>query len=114
MTDSASIPPTPQPTTPRPSIIVVWESVPTQEGPASRRGVVYEVADGTQIPNEGEKRFTAMTEEGVEKKMILQVAGVNQGLLSVSKVVAAGNRVVFDPQGSYIESLMSGQKTWLQ
>ena len=27
---SASMPPTPQPTTPRPLTIVVWESVPTQ------------------------------------------------------------------------------------
>ena len=27
---SASIPPTPQPSTPRPLIIVVWESVPTR------------------------------------------------------------------------------------
>ena len=31
MTASASIPPTPQPTTPSPLIIVVWESVPTTE-----------------------------------------------------------------------------------
>lgn len=31
MTASASIPPTPQPTTPRPLIIVVCESVPTTE-----------------------------------------------------------------------------------
>ena len=30
MTASASIPPTPQPTTPSPLIIVVWESVPTR------------------------------------------------------------------------------------
>ena len=29
ITASASIPPTPQPKTPRPLIIVVWESVPT-------------------------------------------------------------------------------------
>ncbi len=28
---SASMPPTPQPTTPRPLTMVVWESVPTQE-----------------------------------------------------------------------------------
>ncbi len=27
---SASMPPTPQPTTPRPLIMVVWESVPTR------------------------------------------------------------------------------------
>jgi hypothetical protein len=31
MQASASIPPTPQPSTPRPLIIVVWESVPTTE-----------------------------------------------------------------------------------
>ena len=31
ITDSASIPPTPHPTTPNPLIIVVWESVPTTE-----------------------------------------------------------------------------------
>lgn len=31
ITDSASIPPTPQPVTPRPLIMVVWESVPTHE-----------------------------------------------------------------------------------
>ncbi len=30
MTASASIPPTPHPSTPRPLIMVVWESVPTR------------------------------------------------------------------------------------
>ena len=30
MAASASIPPTPQPSTPRPLTMVVWESVPTQ------------------------------------------------------------------------------------
>ncbi len=30
MAASASIPPTPQPSTPRPLIMVVWESVPTR------------------------------------------------------------------------------------
>ena len=53
-------------------------SVPTVEGQASRRGVLYEVANGTQIPNEGEKRFIAVTEEGVEKRLVLQVCDVNQ------------------------------------
>ena len=31
MQASASMPPTPQPSTPRPLIMVVWESVPTTE-----------------------------------------------------------------------------------
>ena len=90
------------------------EHVPTVEGAASKRGVMYEVASGHQIPNEGEKRFKAVTEDGVEKRMVLQVTDVNQGLLSVSKATSAGNRVVFDEAGSYIENKTSGLKTWLQ
>ena len=46
--------------------------------------------------------------------MVLQLCDVNHGLLSVSKAVAAGNRVVFDDQNSYIENKASGEKTWLK
>ena len=90
------------------------ESIPTVPGLASKRGVEYEVANGVTIPNEGEKRFTGITEEGQEKSMVVQVCDVNQGLLSVSKAVAMGNRVVFDDQGSYIENKMSGDRTWMR
>ena len=83
------------------------KSIPTTQGAACKRGVEYEVANGVSIPNEGEKRFTAVTEEGKEKNMVVQVCDVNQGLLSVSKAVAAGNRVVFDGDGSYIENKTS-------
>ena len=38
---------------------------------------------------------------------------MNKALLSVKKVVAAGNRVVFDQTGSYIEDTQSGEKMWL-
>ena len=75
---------------------------------------MYEVASGHQIPNEGEKKFRATTEDGFEKNVVLQVAEVNQGLLSVSKATAAGNRVVFDEGNSYIENKRSGVKTWLR
>ena len=88
--------------------------VPTLPSPASQRGVMYEVASGHQIPNEGEKKFEAITEEGVPKKMCIQIADVNQGLLSVSKATKAGNRVVFDVDGSFIENKSTGSKTWLQ
>ena len=89
-------------------------SIPTTPGPASRRGVEYEVANGTRIPNEGEKRFTAVTGQSQEKKLVVQVCDVNQGLLSVSKATAANNRVVFDSDGSYIENKESGEVTWLE
>jgi hypothetical protein len=88
-------------------------SIPTTPGPASRRGVEYEVANGERLPNEGEKKFSAVTAEGSTKLMVMQVCDVNQGLLSVSKATAAGNRVVFDSHGSYIENKTSGERTWL-
>ena len=89
-------------------------SVPTVPGPASKRGVEYEAANGARIPNEGEKRFEAVTGEGQTKKLVVQVCDVNQGLLGVSKATQANNRVVFDADGSYIENKESGEVTWLQ
>ena len=89
-------------------------SIPTAPSAASRRGVEYEVANGQRVPNEGEKRFNAITEDGVDKKVVMQVCDVNQGLLSVSKMTAAGNRVVFDEEGSYIEDKNTGEITWME
>ncbi len=84
-------------------------TVKTEPGEASRRGVKYEVADGTLIENQGEKRFHAETTEGVRRKFVAQVTEVNKGLLSVSKLVQSGHRVVFEKGGSYIEDTDSGE-----
>ena len=46
--------------------------------------------------------------------MILQVCDVTQGLLSVSKVTKAGNRMVFDEDGSFIQNKSSGDITWME
>ena len=77
-------------------------SVPMVEGEASKRDVEYGVANGVHIQNAGEKNAKAHMEEGATRKMRAQVCGVNKALLSVSKVVAAGSRVVFDEEESYI------------
>ena len=90
------------------------KSVAVQEGPASKRGVKYEVANGVRIPNLGEKKFSGSSEEGIERTLTAQVCDVNKALLSVRKVVAAGNRVVFDDDGSFIEDKRSGEKMWMQ
>ena len=92
----------------------VLQEVPTVEGPARKRGGNYQVANGEVIPNLGEKRIFAVTEEGIEKKLILQVCDVNQGLISASKLAASGNRVILDDDGSFVENKVSGQKTWLE
>jgi hypothetical protein len=89
-------------------------SVEVKESPASRRGVKYEVANGVRIPNLGEKKFQAVSDEGVARTLTAQVCDVNKSLLSVKKVVKAGNRVVFDDEGSYIEDKGTGERMWLK
>ena len=69
---------------------------------------MYTTADGVEIPNLGEKKFKAISQENVVRSITAQVCDVNKGLLSVSKIVGAGSRVVFDPNGSYIEDLKTG------
>lgn len=90
------------------------QGVETKEGPASRRGVQYEVANGVRIPNLGEKTFKGHTEEGFQRNLKAQVCEVNKALLSVNKMVQAGNRVVFDNTGSYIEDKFTHEKIWLE
>ncbi len=47
--------------------------------------------------------------------MTAQVCDVNKALLSVKKVIAAGNQVVFgSKEGSYIESNTTGERMWLE
>ena len=87
--------------------------VELKEGAASRRGVEYEVANGEKIPNLGEKKFRGVTVEGKSRNITAQVCDVNKALLSVKKVMSAGNKVVFDSAGSYIEDKSSGEKMWM-
>ena len=91
--------------------VLKW--IKTQEGLAFRRGVEYEVANGVRIPNLGEKEFKGTTEEGITKTVTAQVCDVSQNLLSVRKAVEAGNKVVFDSEGSYIENKRDGSRMWL-
>ena len=84
-------------------------AVATKEGQASRRGAVYEVANGVQIPNLGEKQFVGVSHEGISRHITAQVCEVNKGLLSVRRMVAAGNRLVLDGQGSYMEDPQTGE-----
>ena len=89
-------------------------TIETVEGDASRRKVEYEVANGEWIPNLGEKKFIASTESGMLRRMTAQVCGVSKPLLSVKRILQAGNRVVFDPAGSYIEDVESGEVSMLK
>ena len=62
------------------------------------------------IPNLGEKTFKFQTAEGAEQKITAQICDVNKGLLSVVKMVNAGNTVVFSKSGNFIEDDHSGER----
>ena len=47
------------------------------------------------------------------RSITAQVCDVNKALLSVKKVIAAGNRVVFDEAESYVEDKKTGEKMWM-
>ena len=79
------------------------KGVDTKPGEATRRGVQYEVASGDLIPNLGEKNFLAYGEQGQARAIKAQVCDVNKPLMSVSRMVQAGNTVVFSKSGSYVE-----------
>merc|ERR1711923_194567 len=85
-----------------------------RESEGSRNGVEYKVANGDSIPNLGEKKFSAYTQENVGRNFKAQVCAVQQGLLSVKKMVSEGHRVVFDPAGSYIEDVTSLERMVLK
>ena len=55
--------------------------------------------------------------EGSVYTMAFQVAGVSKALRAVSRIVGAGNRVIFDDPntvGSFIENKATGKKTPLR
>ena len=54
------------------------QGVETVEGYAKKNGVQYEVADGTLIPNLGEKKYVAVSDAGVARQMKSQVCEVNK------------------------------------
>ncbi len=76
------------------------DMVKAVQAKGARPDVKYEVADGSYIEHLGEKNFTAITDAGLEHYMTAQVTDVNKALLSVSKIVSKGCRVVFDEDSS--------------
>ena len=81
---------------------------------ASKAGVMYEIADGTEIPNLGEKLMPVVTAEGTWKGLRAQVADVSKALQSVRSLVRSGHVVVFgdgEDAESYIVNKVTGERT---
>ena len=79
---------------------LAWIIVTASLGSLS--GVNFISANGAKIPNKGEQKVRFMTPDGTWATWIFQVAGINKPLVSVSKLIADGWRVVFDQDRSYL------------
>ena len=55
-----------------------------------------------------------VTQEGLERSMLVQVAPVTKPLGNVSKICKKGHQVVFDDDGSYIVNKMTGEYMMLR
>ena len=77
----------------------------------SKCGACYSAANGSEIRNYGQRDVEGQTSEGVDATMTFQVADVKGALGSVHRICEAGNRVVFDDDGSYIECKSTKSKS---
>ena len=67
-----------------------------RQSEASRAGVHYVPANGARIANEGEADFEFQDKDGKRQSWVFQIVDVNKVLASVSAMVDAGHRVLFD------------------
>ena len=74
----------------------------------SLRGLHYVAASGTRIPNMGQQTVRFLTQNGTWAQWVFQVAAVNKPLVSVSKLIDDGWRVVFDEEASYLKHKRTG------
>ena len=80
----------------------------------SKMGLHYVAADGTRIPNVGQQLVKFMTIDGTWTELVFQLAAINKPLVSVSKLIEQGYRVVFDERGSYIVHKKTQKIIWMR
>ena len=73
-------------------------SIPLRETKASKAGMCYTAANGTDIANYGEKKISGLNDDREPAGMVAQVADVRRNLGSVMKIMETGNKIVFDEE----------------
>ena len=89
------------------------KGIPLVETEASKQGKHYRAANDTKLAIHGKKNIYGYTAEGTKIGIDVQIADVKKTLGSVRRICEAGNRVVFDEDGSYVESKSNGERTAL-
>ena len=82
---------------------------PVKPSEMSRAGLGYRAANGSPIPAHGERYLSGVSDNWIPFNIKAQVAGVRSPLGSVMHMIKAGNKLVFDSQGSYMQNKQSGR-----
>ena len=83
----------------------------TKETFASRNGLHFRAANGSEIKNHGEKVLEAISHDGCTVGMKCQVADVTRNLASFMKIIKEGNDVYLSThRPSYIQNKNTGLK----
>ena len=86
------------------------ERIPIQPSLQSLRGMKYEVADGKEIPNLGERRCLMWTDDAIQARHInMQVADVHKPLLSLSRCADMGFESRFGRTMGYLIDEQTGE-----
>ena len=85
--------------------------IPVVPSAGSREGVQYVAANGTTMPNKGEKHIPVTTVEGHKCLLNMQVTDVKKPLMSVARICDAGHEVTFSATGGAIKHMKTGQVT---
>jgi hypothetical protein len=87
---------------------------PMSPSPWSRAGRGYRAANGTGIKNLGQVQVAFGTTEGHKCRIPFQVAEVEQPLLSVAHLTAAGNKVELGASDGRIINIKTGRTIALE
>ena len=84
---------------------------PTEETERSKMGAGYLAANNSVIKHYGVKRMRGKSDSFRPMSMVAQVADVKSTLVSVHRLLEAGNRVHFESGNCYVEHVKSKVRT---
>ena len=87
------------------------KAFPLGETEASKQGLNYTAANGTVIQNYGQRVIKGFTGDWVPIESAVQVVEVKRNLAGAMRIMKAGNRIVLDEEGSFIEDKKTGRQS---
>ena len=89
----------------------VAQYFPLEETERSKSGRGYLAANNSVINHYGMRRLRGQSDKYKPMSMIAQIADVKSTLVSVHRLLQAGNRVHFEPGNCFVEHVKTGRKT---